>query len=195
MKPFIALTCYALFAAQSLLAGPYSVAIQQAKRVANQETEANRRLMSNPPAPTTPQNNPNQTISPELKATLDNIQNLQNDFATLGKLAGTTTVTTEQQGLTNDLAAAAVGAKPSEPSLSKLADDLAKVLAGNEKLRPQYPKLAQYIHAIFNSAQLTETQRQMIFTEIQKLLTGGGVSPDDATTVVNDIKAISDETK
>ncbi|HEX5397824.1 MAG TPA: hypothetical protein VFY06_02110, partial [Verrucomicrobiae bacterium] len=192
MKAFIALTCV-LFVARSLLADPYSVAIQQAKRVANQETEANRRLMNNPAPATPPQNNPNQPTNPELKATLENIQNLQKDLSSLGGLAGTSAITTEKQGLTNDLATAALNTKPSPESLSKLADDLANVIVGNAKLRPQYPKLGQYLHAIFNSAQLTEAQRQMIFTEVQKILTGGGVSPDNATTVVNDLKTISNE--
>lgn len=193
MKTLIALTC-ALFVVQSLLADPYSVAIQQAKRVANQETEANRQLMNNPPA-ATPQNKVNQQVSPELKATLENIQDLQKDFAAIAKLTSTATIATEKQGLTNDLTTAAVGAKPSQQSIDKLADDLAAAVEGNEKLRPQYPKLAQYVHAIFNSSQLTDAQRKMIFDGIQKILTAGGASSDDVTNVVNDIKAIANETK
>jgi hypothetical protein len=194
MKPFLTLAC-AMFAANSLLADPYSAAIQQAKRVANQETDANRQLMNNPPPATPTQANPAQPPDPVLQATLENIQHLQGDFDTLSKLTNAAAITTEKQGLTNDLATAALGTKPSQPSLAKLGDDLAAVIVGNEKLRPQHPKLAQMSHAIFNGAHLTPAQQQMIFTEVQKILTGGGVSPDDATNVVNDFRAIASETK
>jgi hypothetical protein len=194
MKPFLTLAC-ALFAANSLFADPYSAAIQQAKRVANQETEANRQLMNNPPPATPAQTNPNQPSDPVLQATLENIQNLQNDFATLSKLTNAAAITTEKVGLTNDLASAALGAKPSQPSLAKLGDDLAAVILGNQKLRPQHPRLAQYVHASFNGSKLTPAQQQMIFSDVQKILVAGGTAPEDATNVVNDIKTIASETK
>lgn len=194
MKPFLILAC-AMVAANSLPADPYSAAIQQAKRVANQETAANRQLMNNPPPATPAQAAPAQPPDPELQATLENIQHLQSDFDTFARLTNAAAITTEIQGLTNDLATAALGTKPSQPSLAKLGDDLAAVLVGNQKLRPQHPKLAQMSHAVFNGAHLTPAQQQMIFTEVQKILTGGGVPPDDAKNVVNDFKTIASETK
>jgi hypothetical protein len=194
MKPFLTLAC-ALFAANSLLADPYSAAIQQAKRVANQETDANRQLMNNPPPATPAQTTPDQPPDPVLQATLQNIQNLQNDFATLSKLTNAAAITTEKVGLTNDLASAALGTKPSQPSLARLGDDLAAVIVGNEKLRPQHSKLAQYVHASFNGSKLTPAQQQMIFSDVQKILVTGGTAPDDATNVVNDIKTVASETK
>ena len=68
-------------------------------------------------------------------------------------------------------------------------------LAGNEKLRPQHQKLAQDVHAIFNSSHLSAAQQQKIFTDVQTLLQNGGVPPDVAATIVNDVKAIATETK
>jgi hypothetical protein len=183
MKPFIALTC-ALFLANSLPAQNYSIAIRQAKNASARETAANQQLMDNPPAPS-PQNN--APADPVLQATLQNIKNLQNDFAT--------PLTTQRQSLTNDLAIAAQGAKPQPASISKLADDLMTAIAGKEKLRAPQPKLAQFVHAIFNSAHLTAAQQKMIFDGVQKILTGGGASPDEAANVVNDIKTIASETK
>jgi hypothetical protein len=194
MRPFLAFM-FAMFMANSVFADPYSAAIQQARRVANQETEANRRLMNNSPPATPPQNSPNQPANPVLQATLQNIQNLQSDFATLARLTNAAAVTVEKQGLTNDLATAAQGAKPSSQSLSKLADDLVTVIVGNTKLRAQHLKLAQYLHAIANSSHLSEAQRQMIFSETQHILVAGGTAPDDVANVVNDIKAISSETR
>lgn len=194
MKPSIALVC-AWFAANSLLAGPYSAAIQQAKRVANQETEADRRLMQNPPPAPPAQNQPSQSANPVLQATLQNIHNLQADFTALAKLTNSGSITTERQGLTIDLATAALGKKPSPQSLSKLADDLATVIVNNEKLRPQHLKLAQYVHAVSNSAHLSDAQQQMIFKDTQNILVDSGVAADAAGKVVNDLKTIASETK
>ena len=193
MKPFIALT-FALFMAKGVLADPYSAAIQQAKRVSAQETAANQRLMDNPPPAAPPQNNP-PPADPALQATLQNIGSLRTDFAAIGNADATSSLTVQKQLLTNDLAIAAQGAKPQPASISKLADDLTTAIAGKEKLRAPQQKLAQFVHAIFNSAHLTTAQQQMIFSGVQKILTDGGASPDEATNVVNDIKTIASETK
>jgi hypothetical protein len=193
MKSLIALVC-ALFMASDVLADPYSAAIQQAKRVSAQETAANQRLMDNPPPAAPPQTNPTPT-DPALQATLQNIGSLRADFAAIGNADAASPLTVQKQLLTNDLAIAAQGAKPQPESISKLADDLTTAIAGKEKLRLPQPKLAQYIHAIFNSAHLTAAQQQMIFTGVQKVLTDGGASPEEAANVVNDIKTIAGETK
>ena len=193
MKLFIALTC-ALFMANSLLADPYSAAIRQAKNASAKETAANRQLMDNPPPAAPPQNNPPPT-DPALQATLRNIESLRTDFAAIGNADAASSLTVHKQLLTNDLAIAAQGAKPLPASISKLADDLTTAIAGKEKLRAPQPKLAQFIHAIFNSAHLTAAQQQMIFNGVQKILTDGGASPDETANVVNDIKTIASETK
>lgn len=194
MKPFIALTC-ALFMANSLLADPYSAAIRQAKGVSSKVTDANRQLLDNPPPAAPPQNNSNPPANPALQATLQNIESLRNDFAAIGNAPANTSLTARKQSLTNDLAIAAQGAKPQPASVSKLADDLTTAIAGKEKLRAPQPKLAQFVHAIFNSSHLTAAQQQMIFDGVQKILTDGGASPDETANVVNDIKTIAGETK
>ena len=130
-----------------------------------------------------------------LQATLQNIDNLRNDFAAIGNAAAGASPAAQRQSLTNNLAIAAQGAKPQPESIAKLADDLTTAIAGKEKLRAPQPTLAQYTHAIFNSAHLTAAQQQMIFKGVQKILTDGGASPEEATNVVTDIKAIASETK
>ncbi len=195
MKPLIALTCV-LFMANGLLAQVnYQAAIRQARNAAANETAANQKLLDNPPPATPPQNNPNQPPDPALQATLQNIENLRNDFTAIGNAAPAASLAALKQSLTNDLAIAAQGAKPQAASISKLADDLATAIAGKEKLRAPQPKLAQFIHAIFNSLHLTTAQQQMIFDGVQKILTDGGASPDEAANVVSDIKTIASETK
>jgi hypothetical protein len=193
MKLFTAIACGLLMAA-SVMADPYSAAIQQAKNVSARETAANRQLMGNPPA-APPQNNPNAPADPALQATLQNIDSLRSDFAAIGNAATGDSLTVQKQSLTNNLAIAAQGAKPQPASISKLADDLMTAIAGKEKLRTPPPKLAQFVHAIFNSSHLTTAQQQMIFTGVQKILTDRGASPDEVANVVNDIKTIASETK
>ena len=194
MKSLIALAC-ALFMANSILADPYSAAIQQAKRVSAQETAANQKLLENPPPAAPPQNNPNAPANPALQAALQNIADLRNDFSAIGNPATGASLTVQKQTLTNDLAIAAQGTKPTAASISKLADDLMTAISGKEKLRSPQPKLAQFTHAIFNSSHLTAAQQKMIFDGVQKILTDGGASPDEATKVVDDIKTIASETK
>ncbi len=192
MKTFIAFFC-ALCVANSVLADPYTAAIQQAKNVSAKVTKADQ---GNPTAPSPaapPQTNPQP--DPALEATLRNIASLRADFAALGKLAATNSAATQKQLLMNDLATAAQGTKPSPASVSRLADDLATATAGKETAAASQQKLAQYVHAIFNSSYLSPAQQQMIFDSVQKILQSGGASPDDATNVVNDIKTIATETK
>jgi hypothetical protein len=195
MKPFIVLAC-ALLMANSLLADPYSAAIRQAKNVSAKETAANQQLLENPPpAVPPPQNNPNSPTDPALQATLQNIASLRNDFSAIGNAAAGASLTVQKQTLTNDLAIAAQGVKPQSASISKLADDLMTAISGKQKLRAPQPKLAQFTHAIFNSAHLTPAQQQMFFTGVQKILTDGGASADETANVVNDLKTIASETK
>jgi hypothetical protein len=194
MKSLIALVC-ALFMANGVLADPYSAAMQQAKRVSAQETAANQRLMENPPPAATPQNNPNAPANPALQATLQNIESLRTDFAAIGNAAAGASLALQKQSLTNNLAIAAQGKKPKAESISKLADDLMTAITGKEKLRASQPKLAQFVHAICNSSQLTAAQQKMMFDGVQKILADGGASPDETANVVSDMKTIASETK
>jgi hypothetical protein len=196
MKPIIAFACVWFMAGGLLAQGVnYSVAIRQAKNAAANETAANQKLLDNPPPAAPPQNNPNPQPDPALQATLQNIDSLRKDFTAVGGAADAASLATRKQSLTNDLAAAAQGAKPQPASVSKLADDLATAFAGKEKLRAPQTKLAQYVHAVFNSSHLTTAQQQMIFDGVQKTLTDGGASPDETANVVSDIKTIASETK
>jgi hypothetical protein len=174
----------------------YNVAIRQARNAAANETAASQRGLEDPTPPAQPpQNNPATPPDPALQATLQNIENLRNDFTAIISAAPAASLAALKQSLTNDLAVAAQGNKPQAASISKLADDLAAAIAGKQKLRAPQTKLAQYVHAIFNSSHLTTAQQQMIFDGVQKILTDGGASPDETANVVSDIKTIASETK
>jgi hypothetical protein len=199
MKTFIALGC-ALFVAQVVLADPYSAAMRQARNVAAKSSAAANQT-DDTPSPAPPSQSPaapSQNVpppNPALQATMENIAGLRADLAALGGAPDTNLTTAQKLPLLNDLAAAAQGTKPTQKSLSQLGDDLAAAIAGKEKLRAPQPRLAQYVHAAFNGAHLTAAQEKMIFDDVQKILNTGGVSPEDATNVVNDLKTIAAETK
>ncbi len=97
--------------------------------------------------------------------------------------------------LTKDLTEAAQGAKPSPVHVNTLAQDLASTLAGNKRLHPQHQKLAQFVHALFNSSHLSPAQQQTVLDSVKKILTDGGVPADDVAKVITDLKAIATETK
>jgi hypothetical protein len=195
MKTFTVLFCL-LFVANGVLADVYSSAIRQAKNVT---ANAGNTRQDNPPSPTQPppappaQNHP--PPDPVLEATLQNIAGLRADFDAFGDRADTNSAAAQMPSLISHLTAAASGAKPSAPSISKLATDLMTAMVGNEKLRPQRQKLAQDVHAIFNSSHLSPAQQQNIFADVQSLLKNGGVPSDEASNIVNDIKTIATESQ
>ncbi|HXR03610.1 MAG TPA: hypothetical protein VN836_02760 [Verrucomicrobiae bacterium] len=193
MKTYLVVSC-ALGVALGALAGPNEAALRQARDVSARVTQADQ---GNPPATAPAPAVPPQTSpppSPALAATLQNIANLRADFAALGNLTGTNAAT-QKQLLMNDLATAAQGPKPSPASVSRLADDLVSATAGKAKADATQQNLARDIHAIFNSSQLSPSQKQMIFDSTQNILQSSGAAAEDATNVVNDIKQIATETK
>jgi hypothetical protein len=192
MKKSVAFFC-ALFLAGSLSAqGVYNMAKQQAKNAAASE-ERNQQAIDSSGQSTSASPPPNYSTpaqpDPVLQATLRNISNLQVDFEDLGSGR------TNTLALQNDLTAAAQGVKPAPASVTKLAEDLASAVSGNKQLQAQQQRLAQFVHAMFNSSHLAATQQQSVLDAVEKILAAGGVSPDDTTKIINDLKAIAIETK
>lgn len=195
MKTSVALFCV-LLVASSVRADPYSIAIQQAKRASDQNSAEQRQLENQDGAAGSTRPGAGQTpakADPVLAATLQNITNLQADFAAV--IDSTGAKADQRIALMNDFSAAAQSTHASANSVKELARDLMTAMAGNKKLQPRQQQLAREIHAIFNSSHLTATQQQMVFDGVQKTLTDAGVSLDAATDVVTDLKGIAAETK
>jgi hypothetical protein len=192
MKAFVAFLC-ALFVAGMAPADPYSMAIQQARNVANQNN-AQQGVEPQPPPrpPSAPQTPP---VDPMLEATIQNVSSLHADFAAINDSTNLDSSADQKLSLLNNLAAAAQGSKPPAASIKKLANDLIEAMTGKQKMRAQQQKLAQEIHAIFNSSHLSAAQQQTIFGDVEKNLEDGGAAPDDAGNVVADLKTITTETK
>lgn len=193
MKTSVIILC-ALLTAGGALADVYSVAKQQARNVANGEPPQG----SKPPPSSSPaQNNPPPAPppNPALEATLKNISNLRVDFDALGKLSEVNSDSPQKKLLLTDLTAAAAGTKPSDASISTLADALASAVVGKDAMKPQHARLAQDVHALFNAAHLTTAQQQKMFDDAQKILQDGGATADDTINVVSSLKTIATETK
>jgi hypothetical protein len=199
MKTRIAAFC-ALLIAGSALADPYTIAKSQAKRASSQNDAEQSRIANAAngaapaqPAPAAPAATP---ANPALQATLNNINSLQANFAVLNNAAADTPDPDQKISLLNNLSSAAQGTKPASTSVKTLADDLVAAVAGRKKLNAaQQTTLARDVHAIFNSAHLSAAQQQALYDGVQKILTDGGASVDDAVNVVTDLKKISAETQ
>ena len=185
MKTFIVLFCALSMSEAAFAQINYNSAIKQAHNAVNQTESASQG--STRPIQPPPQNS--LPMDPALAATLQNIASLRVDLDAMS-------ANFTPKSLTNDLVAAASGIKkPTEASVAKLTGDLQAAIAGNEKMRTQHQKLAQNIHAIFNSAHLSPAQQQTVENDVQKILSDGGVSPEKISAVTDDMKAVANETK
>lgn len=198
MKASVALFC-ALLAGSSIYAQNLYIATQQAQRVSNQNTAEQQRIQNaagDPRQAGSAASAPGAApVDPALQATLSNITGLQSDLAAF--TSDTDKPDPSQKvSLLNDLSQAAQSKRAASDSLKKLATDLMTVLAGKQKLAGDNQKrLAGEVHAVFNASHLTDAQEQMIFANVQKILTDAGVTTDDAATIIADLKEIADETK
>lgn len=191
MKTVAVLSCIVLAAGIAGAQGNYNIIKRQARDAVGQTQSASQgqptpaRPPSSAPAPASPNPAP---VDPVLAATLQNIADLRHDFDALSAGFG-------PKSLTNDLATAATGTKASTESIAKLAGDLQSILSGNDKASAQHQKLAQSVHAAFNGAHLSSTQKQSIENDVQKIFQGAGVPAEKATAVLDDLKAVENETK
>lgn len=201
MKAFVILSL-TLGIVGSALADPYSMAIQQAKRVSNQNAAEQRAISSAgsgsqapasnaapPPAPAAP------AANPALQATLQNISNLGADIAAFSSSTNAATIPARKTALVNDLTAAAIGSKPDDASVQRLADDLITAAGGKERLISQQTKLGRDLHAIFNSSHLSTEQQYSIIDDVQKTLIENEASSEDTSKVLDDLRTIEAETK
>ena len=166
----------------------YSSALQKARNI-NEMNNARQGITGQPaPPPPTPPPQPD----PVLAATLQNITNLQADLAMLQTDPG------RKQPLINDLNAAASGARPSNESVSHLAEDLAALLSGKTLPADQLRKVAQALHAFCNSSHLSEAQQRTLLTETARTFQGSGSTAASDPRLVKldtDLRAIIAATK
>src|SRR5258706_12443049 len=141
---------------------------------------------SAPPAPATTPANPSQTLTPQQTI----LVRLQSDMGAI-KAAPTDD---QKQKLARDLSATAMGtAKPTQASISKLADSLATAL-GEKTLTPEARgRLLQDLHGALNGASLPPTQMDAIVSDTQAIFQTAGVSRASAAAVAADLKKAAAE--
>jgi hypothetical protein len=188
-----------LIMAGSSLAQNYYKAEQQAHRDSSMNDAEQQRIANaanagaGAAAPATP--GAAAPMDPQLQVTMKNIGGLQKDFAALIAVADKPEAS-DKMALLNDLSQASQGTKATSDSVKKLADDISTALVGQKKLTvPQQTRLAQQVHALFNSSHLSATQQQTLLTSVQKTLTDAGASLDAAVDVAIDLKTVISETK
>ena len=189
MKTIVILSVI-IIGANYVFADPNAAALNLAQKVAQTSVATAPAQTTQPPAvqpaPATP--------NPQLEATLQNISNLRLDFDNLGKLTPTNPIAPVRNSLMTNLFIAAHDTKPSEATTARLADHLVNAIAGRDILSDQHTKLAQNVHALFNGSHLTAEQQETLLSEVQQILQTGGVTTDLSLIVVNDLRAIANET-
>ena len=130
----------------------------------------------------TPQAPPAAPVDPLLAATRQNISNLAADISALCKAPA---------GGVDP----AQSVKPAKEAVEKLATDLSAAVASRKIPDAVQAKLAQTLHALMNSSHLNIAQLHLMPTVVQKALTHAGVTAEEDTNVVADIKTIVEQTK
>jgi hypothetical protein len=186
MKAHIPVFC-ALLIASSAFADPYVIAKQRARDTAQQNNNEQARIQNATAEPT--------PMDPALQATLQNIGDLQVNFAAYINADGQPDPA-QKTSLLNNLSQAARGTKAPADSVKKLAADLTPALAQHKKITvAQQRKLAVDVHALFNSSHLSAAQQKTMFDDVQKILAEAGAAQDVVDGVVADLKKIAEETK
>ncbi|HSY19299.1 MAG TPA: hypothetical protein VK815_13230 [Candidatus Acidoferrales bacterium] len=195
MKAHFPVFC-ALLVASSAFADPYMMARQQAVRTSDQNNAEQARIQNaTGPAAAAASTPAPAPMDPALQATLQNIGDLQGNFAVFINADGQPDPA-QKTSLLNNLSHAAQSTKASSDSVKKLAADLTPALSQRKKLTAaQQKKLAVDVHAVFNSSHLSAAQQKMMFDDVQKILTEAGAAQGDIDGVVTDLKKITDETK
>jgi hypothetical protein len=184
-------TTLALFGALTLLvsnglsAGTDYIIKQHAKDLANPN---NAPTGMGRPAPQLPAPAPAAPAPPALTPSL---VKFQTELGTLQ--AGSPASTEQQQKFTQELMAGAVNAKPSQAALAKLAKDLADAFAEKPLSAASRASFVQQLDAVMNPGKYPQAKLDGILGQMPSLFTKNGVSSVKATTIADDVKAISDE--
>lgn len=149
--------------------------------------------------PTTPPAQPSQPGAPTASSTptpllKQNLAKLQTDLAAIP--ANSAVTAAQKQQLTKDLLACAQGAgKPSEATISPLAEGLASAFAQKPLSDTDRARLISRLAAVLNPANIQANQMQAIYADIQAIFQVNGLARKDAVKIVDLVKAVGAETQ
>jgi len=131
---------------------------------------------------------PSGTAAPNLSPSL--VQ-FQTGLASIK--ADTQVDTAQRKQLSQELLAAAQGARPSVGSVNKLVADLAAAFAEKPLPASSRGRLMVELDAVLNPAKYTQAKPDGIFRDIQAIFQENGLARNKAVAIAEDVKAISAE--
>ena len=184
MKRWIAFVCLAVLPTAVFGQGSQQMIKQRAKDISNQNNARQGVQMT--------QTNPAPPKAPAPPPVPPAVRKLQADFTAIK--TNSQVASEQKQELIRDLTADVRGAgKPSQLSLAAFAGDLTTAIAGKNLSPAQQLSLAQNIYAIFNNSNLSETQKQAAFGNVQVILQTGGATRPEADATISYLKIIDFE--
>jgi hypothetical protein len=190
----IALFAFGLMASPLFGQGAQGAKITQRARDLANENNA-RQGASQPSQPASPAAQPQKATAPSpAQVQQSNVNRIKASIAAI--LAGTEAPKDKIDKFAADLSAAARGAKkPSVESINKLANGIAKNLAGKKLGSAEQLRLAQDLEAIANSSSFSKLQADAYVSDVQSILEAAGVKGDALSSAAADIKTVVSELK
>ena len=103
---------------------------------------------------------------------------------------------TQKLQLTKDLQACAQGSsKPSQATVSALAESLANAFAQKPLSEASRTRLVSRLAAVLNPGKISAAQMQAIYADIQAIFQDNGMVRRDAVKIADQAKAIGAETQ
>ncbi len=186
MKTVFALSGVALLlAANSAVAQDVQIK-QRAKEIRDQNNVRQGVAPAMPGSP--PSAASSATAAPNLSPSMVQFQ------AGLASIKADTQLDTAQRKqLSQELLAAAQGAKPSVDSVNKLVADLAAAFAEKPLSASSRGRLTVELDAVLNPAKYPQARPDGIFRDIQAIFQENGLARSKAVAIAEDVKAISAE--
>lgn len=123
-----------------------------------------------------------------------NVQKLQADLNSIKQ--GSQVTQDQVNALKADLMAMADGAtKPDQALVQKLAIDLANAIADGKLTSKEKAQLSQDLYAVMNSANIPTSEVNQAIADAQTIFTASGITKEEVTVIVSDLKAIAAEAK
>ena len=186
MKTVFALSGVALLLAANCACGQDVQIKQRAKDIRDQNNVRQGVAPATPASPATAP--PGGTAAPNLSPSL--VQ-FQTGLASIK--ADTQVDAAQKKQLSQELLAAARGAKPSVDAVNKLVADLAAAFAEKPLPASSRGRLMVELDAVLNPTKYPQAKPEGIIRDIQGMFQENGLAQDKAVAIAEDVKAISAE--
>ena len=193
MRTVLTLIGAATLVAGSVFAGPDVIIKQRAKEIRDQNNV--RQGVTAPSQATSPSQPAAPTSStPPSPLLQQNLAKVKTDLAAFGP--NTPVTPAQKQQLKKDLLASAQGAnKPSETTVTALADSLSAAFTQASIPEKDRDRLVSRLAAVLNPANIQSAQMQAIYADVQAIFQANGMARNNAVKLVDQVKAVGAETQ